>query len=280
MWSIGLYSGDSPFCLAARPGIVNPVLTRESVTDVPAKFVADPFLVKRNGTWFMFFEVLNRQTGRGQIALATSDNTEDWIYQKIILAEPFHLSYPYVFQWNDEHYMIPESFWHGTVRLYKADDFPMRWSFVRSLIRARCADPSVFYFDDQWWMFICSNPSRNDALRLYFANDLLGPWLEHPASPIVKNDARKARPAGRVLVLADKIFRFAQDCVPNYGTQVRAFEISELTTTSYVETENSNSPILTASGVGWNESGMHHVDPHLLPGGQWLACVDGINSIE
>jgi hypothetical protein len=176
--------------------------------------------------------------------------------------------------------MIPESFGHGTVRLYKADPFPLRWAFVRSLFRARCVDPSVFYFDNKWWMFTCSNPCRHDSLRLYFANDLLGPWLEHPANPIVKADARKARPAGRVLVLADKIIRFAQDCVPNYGTQVRAFEITELTTTSYVETEHSNSPILTGSGAGWNESGMHHLDPHLLAGGRWLSCVDGINSIE
>jgi len=280
MWSIGLYSGDSPFRLAASPGIVNPILTRDSVTDVPAKFVADPFLVRSNGTWFMFFEVLNRQSGRGQIGLATSDNAEDWLYQEIVLAEPFHLSYPYVFEWNDEHYMIPESFFHGTVRLYRADDFPMRWSFVRSLLRASCADPSVFYFDNRWWMFICSNPHRHSELRLYFADDLLGRWVEHPASPIVEDDARKARPAGRVLVLADRIIRFAQDCVPSYGTQVRAFEITELTTKRYVETEHQSSPILTASGAGWNESGMHHIDPHLLPGGQWLACVDGINSIE
>lgn len=280
MWSIGLYSGESPFCLAAVPGIVNPILTRDSVTDVPAKFVADPFLVRRNGTWHMFFEVLNRQTGLGQIGLATSDNVTDWVYQNIILAEPFHLSYPYVFEWNDEHYMIPESFSQGTVRLYKAEDFPIRWSFVRSLIKISCADPSVFYFEDKWWMFICSHPSQRSSLRLYWANDLLGPWLEHPANPIVNRDGRKARPAGRVLVLADKIIRFAQDCVPHYGAQVRAFEISELTTKSYLETEHPNSPILTASGAGWNESGMHHVDPHLLPGGQWLACVDGINSIE
>jgi hypothetical protein len=280
MWSIGLYSGESPFCLAASPGIANPILTRDSVTDVPAKFVADPFLVRRNGAWYMFFEVMNRQTGLGQIGLATSDNAEDWVYQKIILAELFHLSYPYVFEWNDAHYMIPESFWQGTVRLYKATDFPMRWSFVRSLLKARCADPSVFYFDDKWWMFTCSNPAQHSSLRLFFADDLMGPWLEHPASPIVESDARKARPAGRVLVLADKIVRFAQDCVPNYGTQVRAFEISQLTTKTYVETEHQNSPILTASGAGWNESGMHHIDPHLLPGGKWLACVDGINSIE
>ena len=60
-----------------------------------------------------------------------------------------------------------------------------------------------------------------------------------------------------------------------YGSQVRAFEVSELTTTSYVEREHAQSPVLTASGNGWNRLGMHHVDPHLLPDGSWIAAVDG-----
>lgn len=279
MWSIGIYVGESPFCLAAAPGIINPVLTRNSVTDVPAKFVADPFMVRRDGVWHMFLEVLNRQTGLGQIGLATSDTAVDWVYRQIVLSEPFHLSYPYIFAWNNEYYMIPETYDPGTIRLYKADDFPTRWSFVRTLLAERGADPSIFYFDNRWWMFLCPAPYQHDSLRLYFAEDLMGPWIEHPASPIVEGDARKARPAGRVLVLADKIIRFAQNCVPAYGTQVRAFEISALTTRDYVETENQNSPILTASGKGWNETGMHHIDPHLLGEGQWLACVDGLSSV-
>jgi hypothetical protein len=104
--------------------------------------------------------------------------------------------------------------------------------------------------------------------------------MEHPASPLIEDNARKARPGGRVLVLDDKIIRFTQDCVPHYGTQVRAFEISELTTRSYLETEHPNSPILSPSGAGWNETGMHHIDAHLLAGGKWLACVDGLSPVE
>jgi hypothetical protein len=80
------------------------------------------------------------------------------------------------------------------------------------------------------------------------------------------------------LVLDHQIIRFAQDCIPTYGTQVRAFEISELTTKSYHEEENCHSPILTASGSGWNHMGMHHIDPHLISDGRWVACVDGLSS--
>lgn len=280
MWSIGIYFGESPFDLEPAPGIVNPVLTRDSVSDVAAKFVADPFMLNVNGVWHMFFEVMNRETRKGEIGLATSVNGLNWEYRQIVLDEPFHLSYPYVFEWNHEYYMIPETFEPGKIRLYKSKEFPCQWSFVRSLVTGRYADPSVFYFDNRWWMFVCATPHRHDSLRLYFAANLMGPWMEHPASPIIEDNARKARPAGRVLVLADRIIRFTQDCVPTYGTQVRAFEISELTTRSYLETEHPNSPILSPSGAGWNEVGMHHIDAHLLAGGKWLACVDGLNGVE
>ena len=59
--------------------------------------VADPFMVFENGTWYMFFEAMNDFESRGVIGLATSEDGLSWQYQKIILNESFHLSYPYVF---------------------------------------------------------------------------------------------------------------------------------------------------------------------------------------
>ena len=76
-------------------------------------------------------------------------------------------------------------------------------------------------------------------------------------------------------MLDDRVIRYTQDCCPVYGTQVRAFEITELTTTSYQEQAIDFPPVIQASGKGWNESGMHHIDPHPRNGGQWIACVDG-----
>lgn len=275
-WSIGIYGGASLFQLTAAHGHANPVITGESVSDVPAKFVADPFMIRSNGIWNMFFEVLNQQTDKGEIGLALSRNGVDWKYQEIILSEQFHLSYPSVFEWDGDYYMIPETLSAKEVRLYKAHDFPRGWAYVGTLVAGDCADPSIFRFDDRWWMFACSTPYQHDTLRLYFAEDLTGPWGEHPASPIVEGNKGKARPAGKVLVLDDGIIRFAQECTAQYGTRVRAFEIFDLTTESYVEREHPNSPILSATGGRcWNALRMHHIDAHQLSDGQWIACVDG-----
>src|SRR5450432_1994393 len=232
MWSIGIYVGASPFTLRSPAHRENPVLTCEHVSDVAAKFVADPFMVRHDGIWYMFFEVMNKQTGKGEIGLATSNNGFDWTYQQIVLAETFHLSYPYVFAWHDEYFMVPETLQAGGVCLYKAEAFPTRWLKVGQLIKGGYGDPSLFNYDDRWWIFACSTPYQQDTLRLYVADDLMGPWQEHACSPIVQDNKHNARPGGRVLVLNDRVVRFAQDCLPTYGSQLRAFEILQLTSSS------------------------------------------------
>lgn len=278
MWSIGIYSGNSPYALSPAAQVRNPVVAAASVTDIPAAFVADPFMI-RTHSWYMFFEVLRNDIPKGEIGLASSENGLDWNYEQIVLREEFHLSYPYVFAWQDVLYMIPETLGANAVCLYEAEDFPLRWSLRARLIEGQCADPSIFRFDDLWWLFFCSTPYQHDTLRLYFAPALTGPWREHPRSPLISADLRRARPAGRVVSLNNKLIRFAQDCVPQYGSRVRAFDIVELTTHSYAEVENAASPILQGAGAGWNSHGMHHVDAQQQTDGTWFACVDGFTEI-
>lgn len=274
-WAIGIYTGDSPLRLTPPIGIRNPVLTYKDISDARANFVADPFMVIENGVWYMFFEVMNEQSDRGEIGLSVSDDGLRWEYRQIVLKEAFHLSYPYVFKWEDDYYMIPETLAANAVRLYKADAFPTRWSYVGNLLSVKCADPSVFHFNGMWWMFACAPVQKSDTLRLYYSYDLMGLWQEHPMSPIVEGDARIARPAGRVTLWEGGLIRFAQDCHACYGAQVRSFEITDLTPTSYGEKEAGVSPVLFAATDGWNSQGMHHVDPHLTTEGVWVACVDG-----
>jgi hypothetical protein len=276
-WSIGIYVGESPFNFVSPKTAKNPVLTRKSVSDVYAAFVADPFMIEADNIWYMFFEVLNNLTGKGEIGLAISQDRINWQYQQIVLAEPVHLSYPYVFKWMGEYYMVPESCQAKSIRLYKAAKFPTQWSFVGDILSGSIfIDPSLFRYADKWWLFTETNPNHKyDTLRLYYADELMGTWFEHPDSPIVKGNAHIARPSGRVLVMNDRLIRYTQDCDPEYGIQVRAFEITELTTTSYREQEIERDLVLKPSGVGWNGSGMHHIDPHLLDNGTWIACVDG-----
>jgi hypothetical protein len=281
-WSIGIYVGRSPLDLFPPENVENPVLTWRDVADVKAGFVADPFMISFEDTWHMFFEVKNRETQKGEIGLAISKDGMRWSYRQIVLAEPFHLSYPYVFRWMDNYYMLPESSQAGSVRLYRAQNFPTEWLFVNNLLTGdRYVDSTIFRLDDRWWLLtgLGTPPNHAEILRLYYAETLLGGWTEHPASPIFSGNGCGARPAGRALVLEGRVIRYAQDCHPFYGSQVRAFEITDLTPTRYEERAIDGDPILTGSGSGWNGSGMHHLDPHRLADGSWMACVDGWRSV-
>lgn len=277
VWSIGTYLGPSPLDLRPNLDAPNPILTRDDVTDVPAVFVADPFLCRVGDTWNLFCEVMNWRTGRGEIALATSPDAVHWKYQRVVLAEPFHLSYPYVFKWENDYYMVPESYQAKEARLYRAKDFPYGWEPIATLLRGDyLVDSTPFRHGDSWWMFVdTSNDAAHDTLRLFRANNLTGPWSEHPASPLIQGDPTRARPAGRVVTDGGRAFRFAQNCRPAYGTQVRAFEITRLNSREYEEKPVGPDPLLGPSGAGWNADGMHQIDAHRIRGGRWIAAVDG-----
>jgi hypothetical protein len=275
-WSIGIYVGPDPLHLSAPDDIDNPVITLREVTDIQASLVADPFVVRDGSRWYMFFEAYNVDSRNGEIALATSPDGFTWTYERIVLAEPFHLSFPHIFAWGGDYYMIPESKEANSLRLYRAEEFPWRWSLVGSLLDGRFKDPVVFRRGDRWWLFAETGPDANDTLRLFHAESLEGTWTEHPASPVVDGDPSIARPAGRVIQLENRLIRFAQDDDPTYGNAVHAIEITRLTVDNYDEAPIGTVPVLEASGRGWNSHGMHHLDAHRLEDGRWLGIVDGL----
>ncbi len=129
---------------------------------------------------------------------------------------------------------------------------------------------------------------------LYYSNNLLSGWTNHPANPIVRNNSLIARPGGRAFVFDhDRIIRLAQEHDVRYGRKVRAFEVTSLTETAYVEHEitggapfcpvgvfcerdTTNScadPCADRSNI-WNLCGMHNLDAWWT-GEYWLVVTDG-----
>lgn len=270
-WTIGMYEGEDLFNLKPMQSVNNPILTAKNVTDIDAQFVADPFFIYKDKKYTMFFEMLNRETNQGDIGYAESLDGKKWTYRKKIIDEPFHLSYPYVFKFEDNYYLIPESYQDASVRLYKAISFPDQWQYMGNLLTGHAfIDPSIFRHQDKWWLFTYE---WDGMLNLFYADSLRGNWKPHPMNPIVKLNHKTSRPAGRVIIDNGKVFRFAQDGEDHYGKQVFAFEITELTEDSYTE-KMITKPIIANTGTGWNAKGMHNIDL-IRKNGKWMAVVDG-----
>jgi hypothetical protein len=270
IWSIAIYTGESLFDLADSKS-ARPVLEAKHVTDMDAEFIADPFMVHVGNEWSMYFEVMNRSNGKGSIGLATSLDGLKWVYKGIVIREPFHMSYPHVFEWNGEYFMIPETCEANAIRLYKAKRMPDQWAYVGDLIHGYYADNTLLQYKGKLWIF----SETEQSLKLFVADEIQGPWQEHPASPIVRQNENISRPAGRVISSEGRLFRFTQDSEPYYGKQIRAFEITTLTPETYEEIPTSLEWTGTGSKGDWNADGMHHIDAHQIGPNRWIACVDG-----
>lgn len=261
--------------LTAAIDDARPVLTCHDVHDLDAVFVADPFVVHDGHLHHLFVEVMERSTGRGVIAAASSHDGRTWVYRGEVLREDFHLSYPQVFAWDGRWWMVPETNEDRTVRIYSTDQLPGGWRFDATLLRGhRYVDASVFRHADRWWMLV--SDALDEVLNLFVADTPTGPWVGHPCNPVVVNDPRRARPGGRVLERDGRLVRFAQDDAHSYGRAVRAFEIVELTPTSFAERPlGAHHPILGPGRSAWNRAGMHHIDMLAVGADDWLVAVDG-----
>lgn len=274
IWSIALYSGKTINSLEPHNGITRPILSCKSIKENDVLGVADPFIIIQNDITYLFFEIINRKSGKGEIGLACSNSNYKFHYCKIILSEPFHLSYPYVFKNKNKYYMVPESGQANSIRLYKAFNFPYEWYFETEILKGHhYCDTSLFYFNNQWWLYTCLH---QDTLLLFYSSHLHGPWKEHPKSPVIQGNRKIARPGGRVILSDDgSIIRFTQDCATRYGRQLRAFRVRTLTNEAYEEEQLGEGPILKPGACRWNRAGMHHIDLVRDSDGGWLALVDG-----
>ncbi|GAB4815338.1 hypothetical protein N2152v2_002384 [Parachlorella kessleri] len=298
-WSIGIYKGTSPFSLqplenhepqertpVAWP-VANPVLTCASVGDVPSSFVADPFLWQHHSGLYLFYEVKNLAKGRGEIGVAQStDGGATFKHLGVVLDEPWHLSYPFIFGYKGQIYMLPEASGSGQLQLYRAKSFPLHWVLDRVLLERPLVDASPVQWAGRWWMF-ASDPRRRSArnlgeLEVWHADSPLGPWEEHALNPVVNGAPHLgARSGGRPLVYEGKLYRFGQDCGETYGHKLVAYEVTKLTPTEFKQEPARLALAGPASSIGdedklrWNSARQHHIDVQQLPSGEWVAAVDG-----
>lgn len=202
---------------------------------------ADPFPVKVGDKYYVFVEDYPLAGGRGHISVFELERGRAPEAPVKVLERDYHLSYPFVFEWRGEHYMIPETGASGRVELYRARAFPAGWELESVLLDGvRAADATLAEVGGRWWMFVSiAEPGvacNWDELSVFHADTPLGPWRPHRRNP-VKSDVRGARPAGRLFEWGGRLYRPAQDCSQHYGYAVTINRVTRLTTDEFEEEE-------------------------------------------
>jgi hypothetical protein len=235
----------------APPTDLRPILVS------PDAYAADPFLFEYLGRTFLFFERFSYGDGRGSIWCCALDADGQPGSPIPVLDTGSHISYPCVFEWDGQVYLVPESEEATCVELYEATDFPTAWRRRRVLLDDVLAvDPTIVHREETFWLFVnirADGASEDDELHLFYSAALDGEWRPHPQNPIV-SDVRRARCAGRIFELHGALIRPSQDCARTYGHAVTFNRIDVLTPTDYAETAVSRIGPTWARGLSATHS--------------------------
>jgi hypothetical protein len=251
-WNVGFADGGPRRILRDEP-----LEIRWLPEPRPGSFLADPFVVERDGIRALFVEDFDYARGRGVIDVLVLDEDERVIRRARAIDAPTHLSYPFPLEIDGELYLVPESFSAGEVALYRCVRFPDRWERESALFPAfDGVDTTLFEHSGRWWA-MCTRFSRGSSLALhaYHAPSPRGPFTAHALNPIVV-DVASARPAGAPFVVDGVLYRLGQDCSRTYGGAVVIARVDELTPSAYRETEVRR---LTPATTGRYRDGVHTV---------------------
>ena len=205
---------------------------------------ADPHFIYRDGRHYVFYEERPSNTEKGHISCFTIDHDGRVSPCGVVLARPYHLSFPFVFEYCDDIYMIPETSENKTIELYKARRFPDEWEHVKDLFTKTFAvDTTLSFHSGKIWMFTSikaiNSAPVGDEMSVFWTDDLLdGEWTAHPKNPVVA-DCRNARSAGSIFQQNGLLLRPAQIGTPRYGFGISLNHISTLSELDFKESSIS-----------------------------------------
>lgn len=234
---------DHPFNLKGSRMVKRINSSRNCLAPAPVLIAADPFLSVKDDTLYLFYEEY-RYRAKGIIKMTSTQDLISWSHPRVVLEQEFHLSYPWVFQHNDQWYMIPETSATHEIRLYKAVDNSLnRFEYLKTLLAhdgndqyplTDYCDSSIVEKNGTFYLFTTLHHGAGNELHLFYSDALDGNYTPHPMSPVVVND-ECGRNGGHLLEHDGALYRFAQNCNGGYGNNISIFEVAELSHSQYKE---------------------------------------------
>ena len=93
---------------------------------------ADPLLYDFSGDVYLYMEAFDRKQKKGCIACSKISNGKIET-PRVIIEEPYHMSFPMIFEMKNEVYMIPETEAGGTINIYINSGNPYEWRLLQRI---------------------------------------------------------------------------------------------------------------------------------------------------
>lgn len=241
--------------------------------DAGDRFYADPFPFQWQDRFFLFVEDYPHATGKAVISVVPFDAAGKPGEPRCVLEEPYHLSYPQVFERDGAIWMLPEASSGGKLALYRSTQFPDRWAPEAVLIEGEISDATLLEHGGRLWLFATDRDgygSTSDTLAVFHAHRLAGPWTPHMLNPVLI-DRRMARPGGAFVREWDGIYLPVQDGTLGYGGGLGISQLLELDE----KTVRLSSPRPIAAHGDWP-----YPKIHTLNRSGRLEVIDGIAAVR
>lgn len=189
-----------------------------SIKTTSRYWCADPFLVTEGDETYFFCEAMDRKKSKGIIAYGKIREDGDSQIENMI-DFGCHSSYPCMFKYDRQWFMIPETIGRHSIEIYKADHFPGIWSKVKDLkVGFDAVDTTFFENSGKVFLFIYS-PNKNKN-RLSIAQLDMKECKIIQEKEVVIYDQKIGRPAGNIIIENNTFIRPTQYGVNFYGEKI------------------------------------------------------------
>lgn len=231
------------YCVCYRKKVSDNILnTNESFKMVPSNnnyWYADPFVVDINDKSYIFCEQYDKRKHIGNIALFELNNNKI-SKPTTIIDEPFHMSFPNVFKFNNDFYMIPETSADKSIRIYKMLDNPYKWECIKQHKIESAVDTAVYKEENNLILFISKIKKENEL----YTKTKIYKILDFPCGDLQyirdfdEEYSIVSRNGGNILNIGNEYFRVIQNSTETYYG--KSLTISKINLKDFNETRIKN----------------------------------------
>ena len=242
---------DFAYAIAYRPIPESSSLPFLKGEDVPFRLLkptlnqwyADPIIAMVGEKEYLFMEVYDRTEKKGMIGVSSFSENGQLTGVRIILNEPFHLSFPLVFDYMGKTILMPECSASHSLRFYELDPQTLTPSLIREIpVEGAVVDTVVLKSEQEELVLLgCMEDSeepKRTSLVMYHLDGLYDGELKKCTLPNeYAAPSYRLRNGGPVICTEDKKIRILQESTETeYGHNLIFREIlNEGTDGTYLE---------------------------------------------